>query len=43
VMRGTVRVNGIDLAASDGLAVSQEEALTVQATQPAEVMLFDLP
>ena len=43
VLRGTVELNGVTLATSDGAAVSEEEAATVLATEPSEVMLFDLP
>lgn len=43
VLRGAVQVNGLSLAAGDGVAVSEEPALAVRATEPSEVMLFDLP
>jgi len=42
VLRGAVSLNGYDLRAGDGAAVSQEGKLAIAATQPAEVMLFDL-
>lgn len=42
VLRGAVDLNGASLAASDGAAVTDESALTVRATQPAAVLLFDL-
>src|SRR5205823_10305360 len=42
VLRGAVALNGISLAAGDGAAVSEESALAIRATEPAEVMLFDL-
>jgi redox-sensitive bicupin YhaK (pirin superfamily) len=42
VLGGRVGVNGLDLAAGDGLAVSDEPALRVRAAEAAEVMLFDL-
>ena len=42
VLRGAVSVNGHNLGASDGAAVSDQSELQVVATQPAEVMLFDL-
>jgi redox-sensitive bicupin YhaK (pirin superfamily) len=42
VLRGAVSVNGLPLATSDGLAVSDEQSLTIVGEQPAEVMLFDL-
>jgi redox-sensitive bicupin YhaK (pirin superfamily) len=43
VLRGSVQLNGVPLATSDGAAVSDESSLTVLATGPCEVMLFDLP
>jgi redox-sensitive bicupin YhaK (pirin superfamily) len=43
VLRGNVEVNGTRLATSDAVAVSDEPQLTVAGTEPAEVMLFDLP
>src|SRR5437764_7395490 len=43
VLRGAVQLNGLSLAAGDGVAVSEESALLVRATEPSEVMLFDLP
>lgn len=42
VLRGGVNVLGHDLAAGDGAAVTEESALSVQATVPSEVLLFDL-
>jgi quercetin 2,3-dioxygenase len=42
VLRGAVNSLGHDLAAGDGLAVTDEIAVAVQATTPAEVLLFDL-
>lgn len=42
VLRGSVRLNETPLATSDGAAVSDESQLTIAATEPAEVMLFDL-
>jgi redox-sensitive bicupin YhaK (pirin superfamily) len=43
VLRGSVQLNGVPLATSDGAAVSDESSLTVLGTEPSEVMLFDLP
>ncbi len=43
VLRGGVRLNDVDLAVSDGAAVSEESVLSLRASQPSEVMLFDLP
>ncbi|QDU59686.1 Quercetin 2,3-dioxygenase [Planctomycetes bacterium Pan216] len=42
VLRGAVTVNGIDLETSDGAAISGESDVRIVATQPAEVMVFDL-
>jgi redox-sensitive bicupin YhaK (pirin superfamily) len=44
IVRGTVTMNGHDLAAGDGAAVTGEPALTVTAKVDAtEILLFDLP
>jgi redox-sensitive bicupin YhaK (pirin superfamily) len=42
VARGAVTLNGQPLQTGDGAAASDESALTVSATEPAEVVLFDL-
>jgi redox-sensitive bicupin YhaK (pirin superfamily) len=42
VLRGAVALNGMPLFTSDGAAISQETRLTMSASEPAEVMLFDL-
>jgi quercetin 2,3-dioxygenase len=42
VLRGSMNVLGHDLAAGDGVAVTEESAVSVQATVPCEVLLFDL-
>ena len=42
VLRGGVNVLGHDLSAGDGVAVTGESAVTVQATDSSEVLLFDL-
>jgi redox-sensitive bicupin YhaK (pirin superfamily) len=42
VLRGDVVVNGTKLTAGDGASLSNEAALSVQATGTAEVLLFDL-
>jgi redox-sensitive bicupin YhaK (pirin superfamily) len=42
VLRGSVNVLANHLAAGDGVAVTDESALAVQATVPSEVLLFDL-
>ena len=44
IVRGAVTMNGHDLAAGDGAAVTGEPALTVTAKVDAtEILLFDLP
>ena len=42
VARGAAHLNGTPLVAGDGVAVSDEAALTVHAGEPAEILLFDL-
>jgi redox-sensitive bicupin YhaK (pirin superfamily) len=42
ILRGSVMLNGHDLKAGDGAAVSDERQLTIRAQDDAEVMLFDL-
>ncbi len=42
VLRGSVYVLGHDLSAGDGVAVTDESAVSVQAAVPSEVLLFDL-
>ena len=42
VLRGQVALNGHALQTSDGAAVSNETALQIEASDDAEVMLFDL-
>ncbi len=42
VLRGAVELNGTALSTSDGTAISGETQLSVTATAPAEVLLFDL-
>lgn len=39
---GAVSVNGVDMAAGDGLAVSDVHDLSITAGQDAELLLFDL-
>jgi redox-sensitive bicupin YhaK (pirin superfamily) len=43
VTRGAVQLNGLDLLAGDGAAVTDETVLIVRGTEPAELLLFDLP
>ena len=42
VLRGSVNALGHDLAAGDGLAVTDENVISVRAGGPSEVLLFDL-
>jgi redox-sensitive bicupin YhaK (pirin superfamily) len=42
VLRGSVALNGVPLATSDGAAVSGESSVTIQPDHDAEIMLFDL-
>lgn len=42
VARGAVSLNGVELRAGDGAAVSDEERLVIEAREPAEALLFDL-
>lgn len=42
VARGSVRLNGTELKAGDGAAISNETEIHVEARGPSEVLLFDL-
>ena len=42
VIKGTVGLNGNKMSAGDGAAISEESALTIQADDDSEVILFDL-
>jgi redox-sensitive bicupin YhaK (pirin superfamily) len=42
VARGTARVNGRDLKAGDGAAISDEPAVKIEGTGGGEVLVFDL-
>ncbi len=42
VIRGTITLNGLPLAAGDGAAISDEDKVDVQANTAAEILLFDL-
>ena len=41
--RGSLKLNGVQLAAGDGLKVSDVSTLTVSDGRAAEVLVFDLP
>ena len=42
VVSGKIKLNGLDLEAGDGAAVSEEKLLTLAGQEEAEVLLFDL-
>lgn len=42
VARGSVSLNGVELRAGDGAAVSDEARLVIEGREPAEALLFDL-
>ena len=42
VAKGKLRINDIDLAAGDGLAIEQERELRIDGVDDAEVLVFDL-
>jgi redox-sensitive bicupin YhaK (pirin superfamily) len=42
IARGAVTSNGIRLAAGDGAAIQDEEAIGLTALEPSEILLFDL-
>lgn len=43
VTRGGLRVNGTELSAGDGAAVSEETTLKLEAKEDVDFLLFDLP
>ena len=40
---GRVRVNGVEVHARDGAVVAGEDAVTIEALEPSEVLLVDVP
>jgi redox-sensitive bicupin YhaK (pirin superfamily) len=42
VARGAVTLNGTQLRQGDGAAISDEKTLEIEATEPTEILLFDL-
>lgn len=42
VARGSLTVNGVELTAGDGAAVSDERSLKMKVTEESEVLFFDL-
>jgi redox-sensitive bicupin YhaK (pirin superfamily) len=43
VVKGEVSINGTKATTADGLAVWDEQALSVHADSESEILLFDLP
>ncbi len=43
VVRGNVSINGNKASESDGIAIWEEEAISIQADEDSEILLFDLP
>ena len=42
IARGAVQLNGTELKAGDGAAISAESEIRIEAIDPSEVLLFDL-
>ncbi len=42
LVRGELTVNGAEVRAGDGVALDNEPALTIESTEPAEFLLFDM-
>jgi redox-sensitive bicupin YhaK (pirin superfamily) len=42
IARGAVKLNGVELKAGDGAAISKESEVRVVAPEPSEVLLFDM-
>ncbi|EJE8703767.1 pirin family protein, partial [Salmonella enterica] len=43
VVKGNVTINGTKATTSDGLAIWDEQAISIHADSDSEVLLFDLP
>ena len=43
VVKGDVSINGTKASTSDGLAIRDEQALSIHADSDSEILLFDLP
>jgi redox-sensitive bicupin YhaK (pirin superfamily) len=43
VVKGEVSINGTKATTSDGLAIWDEQALSIHADSDSEILLFDLP
>ena len=42
VVKGSLKINDVELKAGDGAAVSEEEKLLIRADEQSEILLFDL-
>jgi len=42
-VKGSVSVNGTTAVTADGLAIWDEQALSIHADSDSEILLFDLP
>lgn len=42
VIKGSLKLNEVELQAGDGAAVSEEERFVIRAGEPCEILLFDL-
>jgi redox-sensitive bicupin YhaK (pirin superfamily) len=42
VVKGSLQLNGVELKAGDGAAVSGEDRLSIRPDEPSELLLFDL-
>ncbi len=43
IVRGQIRVNGIELGAGDALKVTEATKVSIDGGRAAEVLVFDLP
>ena len=43
VVKGDVSINGTKATTSDGLAIWDEQAISIHADSDSEILLFDLP
>ena len=43
VVKGNVTINGVKASTSDGLAIWDEQAISIHADSDSEILLFDLP
>jgi redox-sensitive bicupin YhaK (pirin superfamily) len=40
---GWLRVNGVEVSARDGAMITSDEAVRIEALEPSEILLADLP